>query len=280
MLHGNIVSRASLKEMTLNIPLTNGWSPGLKYGLGLMQVRRRAARCGVVCGAVQCGVVRGVVRLGWVRLRWFSWLHAPNPPTQPPTHPPTHPPDHPTTPCSHPQTSLPSSMDHHNQTWIIGHGGCDYGSIALSSGINLRYNFSMSIASNSVGGMNCSAAYRRTHPTAGVGGMYNQAYYTEAVCHITDAVIQAVNPDGKQPRLTCPAMDDGHSSASASAAGASRPPSASASSAGSGSGSEAGSGSSGDRGEAGFHRDLGIGEEGQQVGAGGGATNYTCAFEF
>eukprot|EP00040_Diaphanoeca_grandis_P021185 m.112851 g.112851 ORF g.112851 m.112851 type:complete len:518 (-) comp28222_c1_seq2:50-1603(-) len=35
MFHGKIVSNASLTQMLNGIPLTKGWSPGLKYGLGM-----------------------------------------------------------------------------------------------------------------------------------------------------------------------------------------------------------------------------------------------------
>ena len=140
LLHGNIVSNKTLHEMTLNQPLTNGWAPGLAYGLGLMQ------------------------------------------------------------------TKLPQHMDPGNVSWLVGHGGCDYGSIALHSGFNALYNFSMSVASNSVAGMNCSAAYRARYPVS-VGAMYNQGYYTDATCALYDVVLQALS-GGKAPRLVCPSIHD------------------------------------------------------------------------
>jgi hypothetical protein len=100
LLTHQIVNATTLKEMMLNIPLTNGWSPGLRYGLGLMQTR------------------------------------------------------------------LVLAVDPDNLTWTVGHGGCDYGSIALVSGYNGRFNFSLSIASNGVAGLNCSAPYRAKHPVS------------------------------------------------------------------------------------------------------------------
>ena len=65
LFHGRLVSQGTLLEMMANQPLSKGWSPGLKYGLGLMQQR------------------------------------------------------------------IPVEADPYNQTYTIGHGGCDYGSIAL-----------------------------------------------------------------------------------------------------------------------------------------------------
>ena len=90
LFHGVQVKPATLLEMMNGIPLSQGWSPGLSYGLGTMQV------------------------------------------------------------------SLGSAVDSKNLTWTIGHGGCDYGSIALVSGYNDRFNFSISIASNVVSPMSVS----------------------------------------------------------------------------------------------------------------------------
>jgi hypothetical protein len=53
---------------------------------------------------------------------------------------------------------LPHTVDPNNLTAVVGHGGADYGSIALVTGYNQNHfaNFSISIATNSVAGMNCS----------------------------------------------------------------------------------------------------------------------------
>jgi hypothetical protein len=71
------------------------------------------------------------------------------------------------------QVKLPKSEDNANLTWTIGHGGCDWGSIALYSGYNARFNFSLSVASNSVSPMNCSQAYKNAHPVS-IGAIYEQ----------------------------------------------------------------------------------------------------------
>ena len=51
-----------------------------------------------------------------------------------------------------------------NLTWTFGHGGCDWGSMALTTGYNPLFNFSITITTNAVHGANCSAAYRETYP--------------------------------------------------------------------------------------------------------------------
>lgn len=99
------------------------------------------------------------------------------------------------------QTRLPLLWDPANITWMVGHGGCDYGSIALQSGYNALFNFSMSIAVNSVAPLNCSTAYKQSHP-ATVGSMYSQTFYMKAVCIAYDEILQALS-SGKAPRLSC-----------------------------------------------------------------------------
>merc|ERR1712079_302785 len=48
------------------------------------------------------------------------------------------------------------SSDNRNLTWTVGHGGQDWGSNAAMAGYNERFKFSLTIASNTVSGMNCS----------------------------------------------------------------------------------------------------------------------------
>lgn len=46
----------------------------------------------------------------------------------------------------------------------VRHGGADWGSLGPLNGFNPLFNFSISIGTNSVAGMNCSAAYRVKYP--------------------------------------------------------------------------------------------------------------------
>merc|ERR1712056_177234 len=69
------------------------------------------------------------------------------------------------------------------------------------AGYNERFNFSMTIATNTVSGMNCTAAYRDAYEMR-PGAMYNDRYYDDAVCTIYDEIIQILT-DGGEPRLNC-----------------------------------------------------------------------------
>lgn len=95
--------------------------------------------------------------------------------------------------------NVPKDKD--NLTWTIGHGGQDWGSNALMAGYNQRFNVSLTIATNSVSGMNCSAAYRdvyRIRP----GAMYSDSFYDDATCAIYDEIIQTLT-NGTESRLNC-----------------------------------------------------------------------------
>ena len=137
LFHGRLVSQGTLLEMMANQPLSKGWSPGLKYGLGLMQQR------------------------------------------------------------------IPVEADPYNQTYTIGHGGCDYGSIALLNGFNHVHNFSISFATNTVSGQNCTHEYREAYPRK-IGELYDQTPYFDVSCYVMDAVIQALSPSS--PPLNCSAL--------------------------------------------------------------------------
>eukprot|EP00039_Didymoeca_costata_P022153 m.3875 g.3875 ORF g.3875 m.3875 type:complete len:600 (-) comp2844_c0_seq1:3-1802(-) len=133
LFHEKIVNSTTLSEMCNRVPLTNGWNPGLRYGLGMSEYHV----------AQDCG----------------------------------------------------------NHTWILGHGGADWGSIAEIAGYNLRYNLSINIATNGVAGMNCSADYRTQFPMR-PGAIYSEEFYTHGSCIIYDAVLRAIT-GSEQPIINC-----------------------------------------------------------------------------
>jgi hypothetical protein len=62
-------------------------------------------------------------------------------------------------------------------------------------------NFSLTLASNSVSGMNCTAGYRMLYP-AYAGEMYMDAYFDDAACVLYDQVLQVLS-NNSVPRLNC-----------------------------------------------------------------------------
>merc|ERR1719272_1929845 len=95
-----------------------------------------------------------------------------------------------------------------NQTITLGHGGADWGSIALVNGFNPTYNFSLALGTNSVSGMNCSDEYRQLFPQR-VGGQYSDTFFDETSCIVYDAIIQVVS-NGTAPHLNCSVQFDLH----------------------------------------------------------------------
>ena len=69
---------------------------------------------------------------------------------------------------------LSPKVDNLNLSITVGHGGADWGSIALINGFNPRFNFSFVLGVNSVTGMNCTATstslrvWALYHPTHAV----------------------------------------------------------------------------------------------------------------
>eukprot|EP00040_Diaphanoeca_grandis_P044761 m.13476 g.13476 ORF g.13476 m.13476 type:complete len:492 (-) comp9745_c0_seq1:116-1591(-) len=128
-----IVSEQTVTQMLNGTPLTNGWSPGLRYGLGLSHYK--------------------------------------------------------------------SSGDPNNYTTIVGHGGADWGSISHFAGYNLKFNFTVCIATSSVSGLNCSKEYRDKYPIP-PGSVYAETFYDDVVCEVFDSVFQAMT-NGSIEHLEC-----------------------------------------------------------------------------
>ena len=96
---------------------------------------------------------------------------------------------------------LPLAVDPLNQTITVGHGGADWGSIAMVNGFNPIYNFSLALASNSVSGMNCSEEYRELFPQR-VGSQYSDNFFETTSCIVYDTIIQTLT-NGTAPQLNC-----------------------------------------------------------------------------
>jgi len=86
---------------------------------------------------------------------------------------------------------LSPKVDNLNLSITVGHGGADWGSIALINGFNPRFNFSFVLGVNSVAGMNCTREYRETYPLR-AGTMYVDNFYYDAGCPIYNEVLQVV----------------------------------------------------------------------------------------
>jgi hypothetical protein len=76
--------------------------------------------------------------------------------------------------------------DVNNDTYTIGHAGVDYASFDLINGYNPKYQFGISLAVNSVTGLNCSTPLNITQLYGGYGMYYDVA------CVVYDEVIQLV----------------------------------------------------------------------------------------
>jgi CubicO group peptidase (beta-lactamase class C family) len=87
-----------------------------------------------------------------------------------------------------------------SQADLIGHGGEDWGSNALISGYNSYLDFGISLATNSVTGMNCSLS--NMNENFQVGGI--------VVCEVYKAVLEAVGQaEGRSvPQLDCGSTND------------------------------------------------------------------------
>lgn len=131
----SILEEKTITKMLNGTPLTNGWSPGLKYGLGLSHY------------------------------------------------------------------GLGARIDPENATNLIGHGGADWGSVAHFSGLNVKHNFSICFAANSVSGLNCSKEYQDVYALP-PGEQYAEKFYYTGVCEIYDAILQIMS-HGTAMHLKC-----------------------------------------------------------------------------
>ena len=83
--------------------------------------------------------------------------------------------------------------DPENITYIVGHGGADYGSYGIVAGFNMKYRFGISVTVSSVTSLNCTDL-----PNGGA----ERYYYYDAVCAALDEVLHIAS-NGTAPRLNC-----------------------------------------------------------------------------